>query len=375
MTEIADVAVIGGGISGVSLAARLAPHARVVVLEAEPQLGTQSTARSAALFVESYGPPEMRRLTSMGRKFFEAPPEGFSDAPLARRRGVLIYGREEEHDLVREEFGLALQTAPVVWLGGKALAALCPLLRPGIASVGYLEPGALDLDAHALLHGFAREARRHGATILTDARPHAIERGRGGWRIAAAGREFACGIVVNAAGAWADRVAERADAAPRRLQPMRRTAATIGVPRELAGLLPHHPFVGPVDSSFYFKPETGAIMVSLSEETPSEPCDAYPDDLDVALALDRFHAATIVPPARPTAAWAGLRTFAPDRLPVLGFDPEAEGFFWYAGQGGTGIQTAPAHSALAAKLILGDPLEPAETEIVAAFSAARPMLP
>jgi D-arginine dehydrogenase len=154
---------------------------------------------------------------------------------------------------------------------------------------------------------------------------------------------------------------------------MRRTAATLPVPEAIARMLPAHPFATPVDGSFYFKPETGAIMVSLSEETPSEPCDAYPEELDVAVALERFHAATIVPRARPSATWAGLRTFAADRLPVVGFDPEAEGFFWYAGQGGTGIQTSPEHSALAAKLVLGQEPDAAEREIAAAFRCDRPL--
>lgn len=191
--------------------------------------------------------------------------------------------------------------------------------------------------------------------------------------VEAGGRSIACGILVDAAGAWADDVAELAGMALRGLQPMRRTAATIGVPDDIAAMLPWHPFVAPVDESFYFKPEAGTIMVSLSDETPSDPCDAYADDLDVALALERFHEATIVPRARLIASWAGLRTFALDRLPVVGFEPGAENFFWYAGQGGYGIQTSPAHSALAAKLILGQALDPAEAEIAAAFRSDRSM--
>ncbi len=373
MPDSVDILVIGGGISGVSLAARLAPHARVAVLEAEEHLGTQATGRSAALLVEAYGQAEIRRLTGMSRSFFEAPPGGFSQAGLSRRRGGLVYADEGQLPRLRKEFELARQTASVVWLEGDAVLEHCPVLRPGLAAAGFIEPNALDLDANALLQGFARAARRHGAEFWTGGPVRRIERQSGGWMVEAGGRSIACGILVDAAGAWADDVAELAGMALRGLQPMRRTAATIGVPDDIAAMLPWHPFVAPVDESFYFKPEAGTIMVSLSDETPSDPCDAYADDLDVALALERFHEATIVPRARLIASWAGLRTFALDRLPVVGFEPGAENFFWYAGQGGYGIQTSPAHSALAAKLILGQALDPAEAEIAAAFRSDRSM--
>jgi D-arginine dehydrogenase len=369
-----DILVIGGGISGVSLAARLAPHARVALVEAEEHLGTQATGRSAALLVEAYGPPMIRRLTTSGRAFFETPPDGFSDAGLSRRRGAVVYCGEGELPQLRAEFELAEQTTSVDWLEGVALAACCPLLKPGIAAAGFLEPNVLDLDANALLQGFARAARRHGAEFFTGGAVRRIVRRSDGWVVESAGGRIDCGILVNAAGAWADEVAELAGVARRGLQPMRRTAATIGAQHDILAMLPHHPFAMPVDGSFYLKPETGAIMLSLSDETPSDPCDAHADDFDVALALERFHAATIVPRARPIATWAGLRTFAPDRLPIIGFDPEAAGFFWYAGQGGTGIQTSPACSALAARLLLAQPLDPSEREIVSAFRSDRVMV-
>ncbi len=354
-----------------SMAARLAPSARVCVVETEAQLGTQATGRSAALFVEAYGPPEMRRLTSMSRAFFETPPEDFSEAPLSRPRSGLVFGREDQRPKLKSEYALAQETTEVVWLETADLLKRAPLLKPEVAAAGFLEPGARDLDTHALLQGFARSARRHGTKFVTSAPVERLETQGNSWRLEAGGVPVACRIVVNAAGAWADVVAERAGLAPRGLQPRRRTAATIGVPDGIARLLPQHPFATAVDESFYFKPETGVIMVSLSEETPSEPCDAYPEEIDVATALERFHAATVVPRARPLATWAGLRTFAPDRLPVVGFDTDAPGFFWYAGQGGYGIQTSPAASALAAKAVLGQALEPAEAEILRAFSPGR----
>jgi D-arginine dehydrogenase len=370
-TESFDIVVIGGGISGVSLAARLAPHARVCVVEAEEQLGTQATGRSAALFVEAYGPPEIRRLTRLSRAFFEGPPDGFSEAPLARRRGGLVFGDTSLRTKLEAEFALAQKTATVEWLEADELLAHAPLLRPGVAAAGFVEPNAFDIETHALLHGFAREARRHGAEIVTSAPVSHLAKEGSGWRIDAGARSLACGIVVNAAGAWADRVAALAKVAEVGLEPRRRTAATLPAPRDIAALLPSHPFATAVDESFYFKPETGAIMVSLSEETPSEPCDAYPDDVDVATALERFHAATIVPRARPTATWAGLRTFVRDRVPVVGFAPDRPGFFWYAGQGGYGIQTSPALSALAAKAVLSAPLDADDAEALRALQPDR----
>ena len=374
MPERVDILIIGGGISGVSLAARLAGKRSVALVEAEAQLGSHATGRSAALLVEAYGPPAMRRLTGLSRGFFEAPPAKFSEAPLARRRSGLVYGRAKDLHRLREEFEMAGRTTKIVWLDAAEVLDACPLLRPGVAAAGFLEPDALDLDANALLQGFARMARRQGASFVTNARIERIEPQAEGWRVFAGGHEFACGIIVDAAGAWADAVAGLAGVARRGLQPRRRTAATLAVPPEIAEMLPRVPFVAPVDESFYFKPDAGAIMVSLSDETPSDPCDAWPEDEDVALALDRFGEATIVPITQPIATWAGLRTFAPDRLPVIGFDRQSPRFFWYAGQGGYGIQTSPALSALGVKLILGEALDPLEAELAAALDSGRPAL-
>ncbi len=371
MRETADILVIGGGISGVSIAARLAGSARVIVAEAEEHLGAHATGRSAALLVEAYGPPEVRRLTGLSRAFFEAPPEGFSEAPLSRLRGSVVYAHEEQRAKLEAEFEMAAAVTRVDWLTAEEVVKRCPLMRPGIAVAGYIEPGVLDLDPNALLQGFARAVRRSGGKVLTGAPVERIERSGSGWSVRAGGHEIACGTIVDAAGAWADRVAGLAGARPVGLMPKRRTAATIGLPPELAAHLPVLPAMLPADESFYFKPDAGALMVSLSEETPSEPCDAYAEDIDVALALERFHAATIVPRARPAATWAGLRTFVPDRLPVVGFDSSVPDFFWYAGQGGYGIQMSPALSELGAKLALGEGLDKADAELASALSASR----
>jgi D-arginine dehydrogenase len=371
MSEAVEVLIVGGGIAGTSFAARVAGKASVAVLEAEDNLGTHATGRSAALLVEAYGPPAIRRLTRMSRAFFEAPPQGFTEAPLARRRGGLVYSGAEDGERLAREYELARDSTRVEWLNGAEVSKACPLLRPGVAKAGFLEPDALDLDTNALLQGFARSARRAGARFLTGAPVRALERRGDSWRVSTPAGEIACAVLVNAAGAWADEIAALAGIRRVALQPMRRTAATVQVPAEIEALLPALPFVAPADESFYFKPEARSIMVSLSDETPCEPCDAWPDDLDVALALDRFHAATVVPPVRPTATWAGLRTFAPDRSPVIGFDPAAPGFFWHAGLGGYGIQTSPALSALSGKLVLGERLAREEQDVAETLAVAR----
>jgi D-arginine dehydrogenase len=352
MTDTFDILIIGGGISGVSLAARLAGKRKIAVLEAEEHLGMHATGRSAAMLVEAYGPPVIRKLTARARPFFEEPPAGFAEAPLSRHQGSLVYAAPDAIDQLRREFEIAAETAEVTWLDAEAVLQACPLLKPGVAAAGFIEPRSLDLDAN-----------RRAGEILTSLPVSSIARENGGWRVTAGEREIKADILVNAAGAWADSIAALAGVPQRGLQPKRRTAATIAVP---PGLVPHMedtPLAMPVDTSFYFKPSASSIMVSLSEETPCEACNAWPEDLDVALALDRFHAATIVPPVRPAATWAGLRTFAPDGDPVVGFDPEAPGFFWYAGQGGYGIQTSPALSALGSKLVRGDTLDNEEAGI------------
>jgi D-arginine dehydrogenase len=349
----------------------VAEKASVAIVEAEESLGTQTTGRSAAMLVEAYGPPPMRRLTRMSRAFFEAPPEGFAEAPLGRRRGTLVYGGPGDEARLVRGYDFARESTRVEWLNGHEVREACPLLRPGVAEAGFLEPGSLDLDTDALLQGFARSARRAGARFFRGAPVRTVEARGDGWRVLTPAAEIACAVLVNAAGAWADDIAALAGIPRLGLQPMRRTAATVKVPAELEALLPASPFAAPVDESFYFKPEAGSIMVSLSDETPSDPCDAWADDLDVALALERFHAATIVPPVRPTATWAGLRTFAPDRNPVIGFDPTAPGFFWHAALGGYGIQTSPALSALSAKLALGEVLEPEEQDLAQRLAVAR----
>lgn len=368
METSVDVVVIGGGIAGISLAARIAAERRVVVLEAEEHPGMHATGRSAALFEEMYGSPLIRALTSHSRAFFEAPPAGFSEVPLARVRGSLVLAMcAEQEPQARADFESAGARVALQWLDQAQVLALCPVLRPEAVHCGFYEPGAMDIDTDALLQGFARQLRQVGGRIQTRAPVRSVVREQGQWRVQAGDHTYVCDVVVNAAGAWAGEVAALAGVAGPHFQPMRRTAATLPLPAAYAGL----PTTSALDASFYFRPEAGDVMVSLSEETPFPACDAYPDDLDVAIAVERLHEATTIPRARPRATWAGLRTFTPDRNPLVGYDAHAPGFFWCAGQGGYGIQTSPALSALAAQLLLRTPVDAALQSVVQGLSSAR----
>jgi D-arginine dehydrogenase len=371
MPERFDIAIIGGGMVGASLAYRLAGKAKVALLEAEDHLGMHTTGRSAALLVEAYGTPVVSRLVKRSRRFLENPPAGFADAPLTSRRGAMLYSVAGQEDEIRADYENATKLTHVRLLDADGVLEVCPVLKPGIATSGCYEPGALSLDTDAMLQGYARSARRNGVEILRGMRVERLERGNDGFAIFAGGEEISAATVVNASGAWADSIAALAGLQPLGVVPMRRTAANIPAPAELHATLERIPLVGPIDNRFYFRPDAGAIMVSLSEETPFQACDVWADDIDVATALERFHEATIVPRARPIATWAGLRTFARDRNPVVGADPREPNFFWLAGQGGYGIKTSPALSALAAKLLLSEPLDADEEEMLPHVEPAR----
>jgi D-arginine dehydrogenase len=338
-----DIAVIGAGMAGASLAAEVAGHASVLLLEAEDQPGYHSTGRSAAFWAESYGGPFVQPLTSASGPFLE-------EHGLLGPRGALHLADEE---------GLTALTALEAEFGGDVgferlgrdrLESLMPGLRPGWIA-GLLEPSCADIDV-AALHGlYLASARRQGTTVATGARVRALGREGDGWAIETAAGLFRAGIVVDAAGAWADRVAVMAGAAPIGLQPYRRTLMQLRVaPPAPAGL----PLVIDALGRFYFKPEAGGrLWLSPHDETPCDPCDCAPEELDVAEAIDRLERVVDWKVERVERRWAGLRTFAPDRRPVYGFDPVVPDFFWCAGQGGFGIQTAPAAAKLAAALLLG----------------------
>lgn len=369
-----DVCVIGAGIAGASVAAELADKARVLLVERESQPGYHTTGRSAALFSTTYGPSVIRALSRASEPFYNDPPSGF-DRPLLTPRGALMIAREEQlESLDALECELA-GAAGVERLGGTAARALVPLLREGHVAGAVLEHFAQDIDVHALHQGYLRQFRTRGGTFAASTGVDAIRRGSDGWTIAAGAKTFQASAIVNAAGAWADVVSTMAGISPVGFVPKRRTAAIVALPE---GTNAHHwPMVIDIDEEFYAKPDAGRLLISPADETPSEPCDAQPDEYDVAVAVDRVATALDIEVRRIENKWAGLRTFAADKNPVVGWADPARSFFWLAGQGGYGIQTAPALAKLAAALVLGTALESAIMDHgvdLASMSPGREML-
>ena len=348
-----DFAVVGAGIAGVSVAYHLARHASVVILEGEHVPAYHTTGRSAALHSETYGSAEIRAITVVSGRFYRKPPEGFTDHPLLTPRGALIAGRAEQQADMQKAAATYAQLVPSVrWLDPAETLRRQPLLRPEAAAGGAIFEEAEDMDVAAIHAGFLKGARASGAELWLDAEVIDLDRVDGLWRIGLrSGDKVAATNIVNASGAWADVVGGMAGADPVGLIPKRRTAFTFDSP---AGLdLTHMPMVIDFDESWYIKPEVGQFMGSLADETPSPPCDAQPEEIDVATAVERIETATTLSIRRIKNKWAGLRSFVADKNLVVGYDPKVEGFFWLAGQGGYGIQTGEAAGRLAASLALG----------------------
>ena len=343
MSFDADIAIVGAGMAGASLAAEVAGEASVLLLESEDQPGYHSTGRSAAFWAESYGGPFVQPLTSASGPFLAA-------NGLLKPRGALHLADSAglpALEAMEAEFGPGLGFERI---GRSRIEALVPGVRAGWEAA-LLEPSCADIDV-AALHGlFLAQARRRGARLLTGAGVGALRREGGGWTVETAAGAFRAKLVANAAGAWADRLAALAGARPAGLQPYRRTLVQLRVEPPVP---PGLPLVIDALGRFYFKPEAGGrLWLSPHDETACEPCDCAPEELDVAEAIDRLERTVDWKVQRVERRWAGLRTFAPDRRPVYGFDPLVPGFFWCAGQGGFGIQTAPAAARLAAALLLG----------------------
>lgn len=353
MAQRFDIALIGAGMAGASLAAALAPHARVLLVEAEDRPGYHATGRSAAFWTESYGGPGVQPLTTASGPFLHE--QGFL-AP----RGALTLARAGAE--VQAEAFVARYAALGVraqMLGREAIAARVPGLKPGWTAAAF-EPDCCDIDVAALHQHYLAQARRGGVELACRAGLRAARREAAGWVLSLAdGREVVCDLLVNAAGAWADGVAAMAGVTPLGIAPYRRTVAQLRVAPVPSGDLP---LVLDLDETFYFKPESGRIWLSPHDETPCPPCDAAPDDLDVATAIARMEEVVDWSVERVEHRWAGLRSFAPDRLPVYGFDAVEDRFFWFAGQGGFGIQTAPAAAMLAAALLLGGQHGPVDSQ-------------
>lgn len=343
MSFDADIAIVGAGMAGASLAAELAGKASVLLLEAEDQPGYHSTGRSAAFWAESYGGPFVQPLTTASGPFLAE--RGFLGSRgalhLADSEGLAALGAMEA------QFGADIAFER---LGRERLEGLIPGLRPGWIA-GLLEPSCADIDV-AALHGFyLAQTRRAGGRLVANAEVRALRREGGGWTVGSAAGDFRARIVADAAGAWADRIATLAGAAPIGLQPYRRTLSQLRVEPPAP---PDLPLVIDARERFYFKPEAGGrLWLSPHDESPCDPGDCAPEELDIAIAIDRFEKVVDWRVERVERSWAGLRSFAPDRRPVYGFDRRVSGFFWCAGQGGFGIQTAPAAARLAAALLLG----------------------
>lgn len=345
-----DVIVIGAGIAGLGIAAHLGSHLRVMVLEQEAQPGYHTTGRSAAVFSESYGGTTVRLLSRGSRDFFMQPPTGFANDALLIPRGFLFVAREDQRDALEALASLPYMRSAAIRMSAAEACARMPLLRPDYVADALLDEGASDIDVHSLHQGYAAMLRRNGGLLRCNARVTAIEKQLDGWRVTSDAGCFEAPLLVNAAGAWADELALMAGVSRIGLQPLRRTAALVDVP-QIQGMA-HWPLTIDIDEAFYFKPDAGRLLISPGDETPTAPCDAVADEMDLAIAVDRIERATTLDVRRMHSRWAGLRSFVADRTPVAGFAVDAAGFFWLAGQGGYGIQTAPALSRFAASQLL-----------------------
>jgi len=343
-----DFVVICAGIAGASVAAELSIEHSVCLLEAEAQPGYHATGRSAALFSETYGNRLIRGLSRASRRQMFEPSAAFGPHPWTTPRGTLFIATAEHLERLR-----LMAQAPEVQgvaheLDATASRALCPVIRPGYAAAGLYEPNAADIDVHGLHQAYLKQFRAHGGRLATSCRVDALERTANTWHVNAGLERVAGTTLINAAGAWADEIAALACVTRMGLKPLRRTAVLVDAPD--GHVIKAWPAVIAADESFYFKPDAGLLLLSPADETPSEPCDAQPEEWDIAVAVDRVTAAAEIDVRRIRRSWAGLRTFAKDRTPVVGFDTAAEGFFWLAGQGGYGVQTAPALARVAAAL-------------------------
>ncbi|QJB69055.1 NAD(P)/FAD-dependent oxidoreductase [Parasphingorhabdus halotolerans] len=345
-----DFAIIGAGIAGASIASELGGDASALLLEAESQPGYHATGRSAAFWTETYGGPQIQPLTTASRQFLQNPHESFSERSFLTRRGAINIGHDNQAQLA-EKFmadfngsGVRLER----W-GATEIARHISHLKSGWKQAVF-EPDCFDIDVAGLHQAYLADARRKGVMLLCNARVDSIVRQDGMWELQVGDSQYYARKLVNAAGAWADYIAELAGLPPLGIKPLRRTMVQLETdpPAKIDGAL-----IVALDGSFYFKPETGgSYWLSPHDEIPSAAVDAAPEELDVAIAIDRFQSVKDVEVKKVSRKWAGLRSFAPDRLPVYGFDPRDENFFWFAGQGGFGIQTAPAAARLTRSILL-----------------------
>ncbi len=351
----ADFLIAGAGIGGTSCANWLPAESSVILLEMESQPGYHTTGRSIAVYTEAYGPRTIRALAKSGYKFLTNPPDGFSDIPLSRPQGLLFVAREDQMDALRDGLANVQELSPDIQMvsAGEAVRQV-PVLREDYLAGAFLDSSALALDVNAIHQGYIRGLRHNGGEIVCNAEINSLERKGGKWHVTTPQGEFAAPVLINAAGAWADEVGQMAGARKINLQPKRRTVVAF-VPQNCE-VSSDWPVVIDCEEEFYFKVDAGTVMGSPADETPVAPQDVQPEEIDIACTIDRLQTATTMKVDKLERTWAGLRSFVPDGVPVSGFDPDAEGFFWCAGQGGYGIETSIGMGRCSAALATGNPL-------------------
>ena len=364
-----DYLIVGSGIAAASVGYWLAPHGRVTLLEREEQPGYHSTGRSAALFMESYGTPQVRALTMASRAFLAQPPVGFAEYPILTPRGALMVATPQDEALLEAQWRVMCSvTDRAQRLDAARTCAMVPVLRPEKVLGSVYEPDASDMDVHALHQGYLKGVRRHGGRVVCAAQVTALKHIGGRWHVQAGGHGFEAPVVVNAAGAWCDEIARLAGAHTIGLVPKRRSAFTFAPPQDVDSA--RWPLFVGIDESWYVKPDAGMLLGSPANADPVEPQDVQPEEIDIALAAHRIEAMTTLRIGRPVRRWAGLRSFVADGDLVGGFDATRPGFFWVAAQGGYGIQTSAAMGEACAALARGLRLP----ERIAGFGLTEAML-
>ncbi|MEO8281547.1 MAG: FAD-binding oxidoreductase [Ideonella sp.] len=374
MTTLSDVVILGAGMAGASLAYELAVNGglRVSIVEIEAQPGRHATGRSAAMFFESYGNPTVRALTRASRRFLEHPPDGLADLPLLSPRSCLFVADAPRSSSIDAMLNASDRASGLRRVDVNEAMRRVPILRREWLAGGLVDESGHDIDVAALHQGYLRMAKRARVDLLLGADELRIERDAGIWTVRSRAGTVAAPLLVNATGAWADQVATQLGARPIGLQPMRRTAVLLPAPS--GHDIRDWPLVIDTDETFYFKPDAGQLLLSPANEDPMPPCDVMPEEIDVALAVDRFERATTVRVERIGHRWAGLRSFVADRSPVVGFDADVEALFWLAGQGGYGIQMAPGLARLAAGVLTRSSWPDAPPVSAAAVAPSRAAL-
>jgi D-arginine dehydrogenase len=347
MTNHSDFLVIGAGIAGVSVAAQLAEHASVSILEMEERPAYHTTGRSAATFEPNYGPRPILALTRASAAFFNDSTPGFAEGKLLTPRSSLFLEPDGQAEAAQAFLGFATN---VQELGPVELVQALPVLRPNYARRGFLDSSTGDLDVDLIFGGFMKQFKARGGKLVLSATAQALSRTGNLWTVKTPHGEFSAPVIINASGAWGDELAKLAGIKPLGLVPKRRSIGVIPIEGHEGFMA--WPMATDCGETWYAKPQSGKMIVSSADATPVDPHDAYADDMAIAEGVERLMQATTIQVNRLEHSWGGLRTFATDGCPVVGFDPSTDGFFWLVGQGGYGIQSAPALSRTAAALAM-----------------------